>query len=68
MELTIENLVEFFVKYAKGEFPNQRYGQAGCNYFNLLGDKYSNIFYEEDGGKASQLLTDLVIGGEYNES
>jgi len=61
MELNIETLTDFFVKYANREFPYQRYGQAACNYFDLLGDKYSYIFYEEDGAKASQMLVDLIL-------
>jgi len=60
MELTLKNMYEFSLKYFKGDFPYQRYGQAACNYFYLLGEKYSDIFYEEDSKKASQMLADLL--------
>lgn len=43
--IPFDKIKEFEKKFFAGKFPNQRYGQAFCNQFNLT---CRALFYEED--------------------
>lgn len=44
-KIKVDKLREFERDFFSGKFPNQRYGQAFCNHFDI---KSPEIFYEED--------------------
>ena len=46
MKLSPQEILDFEQKFYTGLFPNQRYGQAFCNNFNI--ENFPVLFYQED--------------------
>lgn len=53
IEIPLEDMKEFEKEYFSGKFPNQRYGQAFCNKFNI--DSQA-LFYDEDMRRAKIII------------
>jgi hypothetical protein len=52
--ITWEEMGKFLVLYDReGKFPNQRFGQAFCNHFNLV---WPEVFYQEKRKEAEALI------------
>lgn len=49
---------EFRILYYKGTWPNQRFGQAFCNYFNLT---WPEVFYLENNNDAEAIIYNALV-------
>ena len=60
-ELSTKELQQFEVEFYDNAFPNQRYGQAACNYFKLPKEIEAHIFYDEDETYCRNILWQFTI-------
>jgi len=57
--LTYDQMREFLSLYDKEQkFPEQRFGQAFCNHFNLV---WPEMFYQRDREEAERIIYETVV-------
>lgn len=56
--ITYMQMAEFKRLYDKGEFPNQRFGQAFCNHFNITD---ANIFYANWRSHVEDIIYSTIV-------
>jgi hypothetical protein len=60
-KITIAQFLEFYKMYYDGCYGiYMRFGQSACNEFNFSGEKYADLFYEEDDKKSISMLALLI--------
>ena len=60
-EVSVKELQYFETDFFDGAFPNQRYGQAACNHFDLPEMISAYIFYDEDEKYCRNILWQFAI-------
>ena len=69
MKISADELVQFELDYFnKNKFPNQRYGQAVCNYFEIPEWVQNIIFYNNNTTIARDIIWQFVEGTLENKN